>query len=66
MLDNAALKDLLGKKWWRPRGSGKLSPICENHSGWGKGRWPPPVRMIKLTEARQITPYKWVHPDEQR
>ncbi len=27
MLDNAALKDLLGKKWWRPRGSGKLSRI---------------------------------------
>jgi hypothetical protein len=24
------------------------------------------VRMIKLTEARQITPYKWVHPDEER
>lgn len=27
MLDNAALKDLLGKKWRRPRGSGKLSLI---------------------------------------
>jgi hypothetical protein len=26
----------------------------------------PPVRMIKLTEQRQITPYKWVHPDEER
>lgn len=26
-LDNAALEDLLGKKWRRPRGSGKLSPI---------------------------------------
>jgi len=25
-----------------------------------------PVRMIKLTEARQIPPYKWVHPDEER
>jgi len=22
--------------------------------------------MIKLTEARAITPYKWVHPDEER
>jgi hypothetical protein len=21
--------------------------------------------MIKLTEARAITPYKWVHPDEE-
>jgi hypothetical protein len=26
----------------------------------------PPVRMIKLKEARSITPYKWVHPDEER
>jgi hypothetical protein len=22
--------------------------------------------MIKLTETREITPYKWVHPDEER
>jgi hypothetical protein len=22
--------------------------------------------MIKLTERREITPYKWVHPDEDR
>jgi len=22
--------------------------------------------MIKLTEKREITPYKWVHPDEER
>ena len=25
-----------------------------------------PVRMIKLTEVRGITPYKWVHPDNER
>ncbi len=25
-----------------------------------------PARMIKLTETRQITPYKWVHPSEDR
>jgi hypothetical protein len=31
-----------------------------------KGGSAPPVRMIKLTEARAITPYKWVHPDEER
>jgi hypothetical protein len=31
-----------------------------------KGRYAPPVRMIKLTETREITPYKWVHPDEER
>ena len=31
-----------------------------------KGRVAPPVRMIKLTAEREITPYKWVHPDEER
>jgi hypothetical protein len=30
-----------------------------------QGRWAPPVRMLKLTEARSLTPYKWVHPDEE-
>jgi hypothetical protein len=30
-----------------------------------KGRYAPPVHMIKLTEQREITPYKWVHPDEE-
>jgi hypothetical protein len=31
-----------------------------------KGRNAPPVHMIKLTAAREITPYLWVHPDEER
>src|SRR4051812_26442561 len=31
-----------------------------------KGRFAPPVRMIKLTERQEITPYKWVHPDDER
>jgi hypothetical protein len=31
-----------------------------------KGRYAPPVHMIKLTATQQITPYKWVHPDEER
>jgi hypothetical protein len=31
-----------------------------------KGRYAPPVHMIKLTETREITPYIWVHPDEER
>ena len=26
----------------------------------------PPVHTIKLTEEREITPYLWVHPDEDR
>jgi len=28
------------------------------------GRHAPPVH--KLTETREITPYKWAHPDEDR
>ena len=31
-----------------------------------KGRSAPPVHMIKLTATQEITPYKWVHPDEER
>ena len=31
-----------------------------------KGRYAPPVHMIKLTETREISPYPWVHPDEER
>jgi hypothetical protein len=31
-----------------------------------KGRYAPPVHMIKLTEQREIIPYVWVHPDEER
>jgi hypothetical protein len=31
-----------------------------------KGRYAPPVHMIKLTEEREITPYLWVHPDDDR
>jgi hypothetical protein len=29
-------------------------------------RYSPPVHMIKLTEVREITPYVWVHPDDER
>jgi hypothetical protein len=31
-----------------------------------KGRYAPPVHMIKLTHAREIAPYRWMHPDEHR
>jgi hypothetical protein len=31
-----------------------------------KGRSAPPVHRIKLTATREITPYKWVHPDDER
>jgi hypothetical protein len=35
---------------------------------WVDSRWHctarGPVHMIKLTATQEITPYKWVHPDE--
>src|ERR1700687_738610 len=31
-----------------------------------KGRYAPPVHLIKLTERQEITPYKWVHPVDER
>jgi hypothetical protein len=31
-----------------------------------KGRSAPPVHMIKVTETRDIAPYKWVHPGGER
>jgi hypothetical protein len=43
----------------------KLEPSFRCRS-CGTRRYKPPVRMIKLTEQRQITSYKWVHPDEER
>src|SRR5689334_17343440 len=32
----------------------------------GTRRYKPPARMIKLTEQREITPYKWVHQTRSR
>jgi hypothetical protein len=29
-------------------------------------RYSPPVHMIKLTKEREIAPYVWVHPDDER
>jgi hypothetical protein len=29
-----------------------------------KVRYAPPVHAIKLTQEREITPYVWVHPDD--
>jgi hypothetical protein len=43
----------------------KLEPSFRCRS-CGTRRYKPPVRMIKLTEQREVTPYKWVHPDEER
>jgi hypothetical protein len=30
-----------------------------------KGKYAPPVHMIRLTVQREITPYVWVHPDDE-
>jgi hypothetical protein len=31
----------------------------------GTKHYRPPVHMIKLTETREITPYLWVHPEQE-
>jgi hypothetical protein len=31
-----------------------------------KGRYAPPVHMIRLTETQEIVPYRRAHPDEER
>jgi hypothetical protein len=31
-----------------------------------KGRYAPPVHMIKLTQEWEITPCPWTHPDDDR
>lgn len=30
-----------------------------------KGKYAPPVYMIRLTETREIMPYRWIHPHEE-
>jgi hypothetical protein len=39
---------------------------CETCCSCRKGRYAPPVHMIRLTETREIAPHPWVHPDEER
>jgi hypothetical protein len=48
----------------RPRDTPKLEAALECRSC----RTPrySPVHMIKLTREREITPYLWGHPDEER
>jgi hypothetical protein len=52
-------KSLVARKLLHRKDSLKCRP-CR------KGRHALPVRTIMMTDARQITPYKWVHPDEER
>ena len=41
----------------------ELEAALQCRSG-GTRRYKPPVHMIKLTAEREISPYKWVHPDD--
>jgi hypothetical protein len=52
---------------WKPRDTPlwKLEASLKCRS-CRKGRYAPPVHMIKLTEKQEIAPYKWVRPDEER
>jgi len=55
--------------------TGEPAAGCDPHGAWnaklearavvpcGTRRYKPPARMTKLTEQREITPCKWVHPD---
>ena len=45
------------------KASGEAALKCRSCK---KGRYAPPVHMIKLTATQEITPYHWVHPDEER
>jgi hypothetical protein len=50
----------------RPRGTPiwKLEASLKCRS-CRKGKYAPPVYMIRLTETREIMPYRWIHPDEE-
>lgn len=52
-------------RWPRDTPIWKLEPSLKCRS-CRNGRYAPPARMIRLTESRQIAPYKWVHPDDGR
>jgi hypothetical protein len=55
--------DAIRRPWDTPIWKLEASLKCRSCR---KGRYAPPVHMIKLTEAQRIAPYKWVHPDEDR
>jgi len=47
----------------------RTTPICKLEAALKcrsckRGRYAPPVHMIKVTAAREITPYVWTHPDD--
>jgi hypothetical protein len=45
-------------------------PLCHppaaGHANPRKGDMRRSVHMIKLTATQKITPYRWVHPDDER
>lgn len=56
---------LCARDGWPIRDIDICCEVRENVSSATR-RCRPPVRMIKLIELREITPYKWVYPDEER
>jgi hypothetical protein len=48
-----------------PQGKGLMGSLIR-YPYDKKGRSAPPVHMIKVTETRDIAPYKWVHPGGER
>ena len=49
----------------RPSATAAFCAISARWKG-GKRRYRPPLHMIKLAERQEITPHKWVHPDDER
>jgi hypothetical protein len=49
-----------------------LTDVSCSHAGalncrsCSNGRYVQPVHVIELMQAREITPFGWVHPDEER
>jgi hypothetical protein len=59
--DDVAILDVQRK------GLGHLWPLGQFQCrSCRKVRYAPPVHMIGLTEEPEITPYVWVHPDDDR
>jgi hypothetical protein len=51
---------------YRSTVSSPQAAALKSRSRKRKGRYAPPVHMIKLTAMQEITPCQWMHPDEER
>jgi hypothetical protein len=50
----------------RPRADIRALMSTHLDRGNRKGKYASPVHVLRLTEQREITPYVWVHPEEER